>query len=66
MARLTRKDKQGNWHMKGVPWERLRAGMELDKVTADRLYGALYKLMEYEDTGLEPENIAEIRESLNI
>ena len=59
MGRLTRKDNQGNWHLKGVPWERLRAGTELDKKTADRINGALCKLMAYEDTGLEPAEVVD-------
>ena len=63
MGRLTRKDKNGNWHLKGVPWERLRAGADLDKATADRIYGALCKLRDYEDTGLEPAEVAEEREA---
>lgn len=54
MRRLIRKDNQGNWHLKGVPWERLRAGADLDERTRQRLYGALCKLLAYEDTGLEP------------
>ena len=62
MGRLIRKDDQGNWHLKGVPWERLRAGAELDERTRQRLYGALCKLMAYEDTGLEPAGVAEERE----
>lgn len=62
MARLTRKDKNGNWHLKEVSWERLRAGAELDKATADRIYGALCKLLAYEDTGLEPAEVVEERE----
>lgn len=62
MARLTRKDKNGNWHLKGVSWERLRAGAELDKATADRIYGALCKLMAYEDTGLDPAEVVDVNE----
>lgn len=59
MGRLTRKDKNGNWHLKGMPWERLRAGAELDKATADRINEALCKLMAYEDTGLEPAEVVD-------
>ena len=62
MGRLTRKDNQGNWHLREVPWERIRAGAELDKATADRIYGALCKLMAYEDTGLDPEQVWELAE----
>lgn len=62
MGRLIRKDNQGNWHLKGVPWERLRAGVTLDKATTDRIYGALCKLMAYEDTGLEPAEVVDVNE----
>ncbi|MDD2960018.1 MAG: hypothetical protein PHR92_16155 [Lachnospiraceae bacterium] len=57
MRRLTEKDEQGNWCLKGVAWEDLHAGSTLTKETSDRLYGALWKLMEYEDTGLSPEQV---------
>lgn len=59
---LIRKDNQGNWHLKGVPWERLRAGVTLDKKTADRIYGALCKLRDYEDTDLEPAEVVDVNE----
>lgn len=62
MGRLIRKDKNGNWHLKVVPWERLRAGAELDKATADRIYGALCKLLAYEDTELEPAKVVELND----
>lgn len=55
MERLTEKDEQGNWCLKGVPWEHLQEGQVITKSLRERLYGALGKLMEYEDTGLTPE-----------
>lgn len=55
MEKLTEKDEQGNWCLKGVPWERLHEGQIITKSLRERLYGALWKLMEYEDTGLSPE-----------
>ena len=60
MARLTDKDEQGNWMLKGVPWEKLREGQQITKEMREKLYGALWKLMEYEDTGLTPAQIREI------
>jgi len=57
MKRLTQKDEQGNWCLEGVPWEQLHEGQVITKYLRERLYGALWKLMEYEDTGLAPEEI---------
>ena len=57
MQRLTQKDLQGNWNLKGVPWENLYIGQPITKELRDKLYGALWKLMEYEDTGLSPEEV---------
>ena len=61
MKRLTQKDEQGNWSLRGVPWEQLHEGQIITKDLYKRLYGALWKLMEYEDTGLMPEDILRIR-----
>ena len=57
MKRLTQKDEQGNWCLKGVSWEQLHEGQVITKPLRERLYGALWKLMEYEDNGLAPEEI---------
>ena len=57
MKRLTQKDEQGNWCLEGVSWEQLHEGQVITKPLRERLYGALWKLMEYEDTGLAPEEI---------
>ena len=43
--------------MEGVSWEQLHEGQVITKPLRERLYGALWKLMEYEDTGLAPEEI---------
>lgn len=61
MNRLTEKDEQGNWCLKGVAWEQLHEGQVITKPLRERLYGALWKLMEYEDTGLTPEEIKALR-----
>lgn len=60
MKRLTQKDEQGNWCLKGVSWEQLHEGQVITKPLRERLYGALWKLMEYEDTGLTPEEAEEL------
>lgn len=62
MKRLTKKDSQGNWHLAGVPWCEIRAGEVISKTLCERLYGALWKLMQYEDTGMEPEEVEEIND----
>ena len=62
MNRLTQKDEQGNWSLRGVPWEHLYEGKIITKELWKRLYGALWKLMEYEDTGLTPEEIERLKE----
>ena len=55
MGRLIEKDDQGNWCLKGVRWEQLRAGQAITKEVSERLYGALCKLKDYEDTGCSPD-----------
>lgn len=60
--RLTQKDEQGNWTLRGVPWKQLHEGQVITKELRERLYGALWKLMEYEDIGLTPEEIERLKE----
>lgn len=62
MMRLTEKDAQGNWCLKGVRWEQLREGQVLTKDVAEKLYGALFKLMAYEDTGASPDGVEMLME----
>ena len=59
MNRSTMKDVQGNWALKGVRWEDLHEGKVITGELRERLYGALWRLMEYEDTGLEPDEVEE-------
>lgn len=62
MKRLTQKDEQGNWSLRGVPSEQLHEGQIITKDLYERLYGALWKLMEYEDTGLSPEELERVND----
>lgn len=67
MQRLTEKDDLGNWCLKGVRWEQLRVGQVLTKDVAEKLYGALFKLMAYENTKCSPgdvENFIELSANL--
>lgn len=62
MKRLTQKDDQGNWSLKGVAWSELFEGQTITKEVCEKLYGALWKLMEYEDTELDPQQVQELKE----
>ena len=57
MGRLTEKDVCGNWRLKGLPWKNFHTGETITKETYEVLYGALCKLLAYEETGLTPEEI---------
>ena len=59
--RLTAKDSQGYWSLKGVLWESLCEGQVITKNIQQRLTGALCKLKDYEDTGYSPENVEHLR-----
>ena len=63
-TRLTEKDEQGNWAVRGLRWEELRVGKTITEEIHDKLYGCLWKLMEYEDTELNPEQVGRIRDRL--
>ena len=45
MNRLTEKDDQGNWRLKGIRWEQLHEGQVITGELRKKLYGALWKLM---------------------
>lgn len=62
MARLTQIDNQGNWRINGLPWSETYEGKVITKNTREKMYGAFYKLLHYEDTGLDPEQIRELDE----
>lgn len=60
MRKLTQKDDQGNWGLKGVHWYDLCPGGTITKEIYEKLYAALWKLMEYEETGFSPDQIREM------
>lgn len=53
MQRLTYKNPDGTWGMNN--------GYDMSKVP-NELYGALWKLKDYEETGVSPEEILEYKE----
>ncbi len=60
MGRLTEKDDQGNWCIRGLPWKNLYPGIAITENTYERIYAVAKKLLDYEDTGLTPEQIRQI------
>lgn len=62
MDRLTEKDVCGNWRLKGLPWKNLYEGTPITRETYEILYGALCKLLDYEETGLTPEEIEKLND----
>ena len=59
---LTERDAQGNWRVKGIPWEELFPGQTITQEMNDKLYGCLFKLMQYEYTGLTPYQVEQLME----
>ena len=62
MKRLTERDSIGNWRLKGMDWEDIAPGAAITKKLNQRLYGALCKLRDYENTGLDPEEVNELND----
>lgn len=65
MSRLTETDSQGNWALSGVAWKSLYAGQIITDGMWEKIYGALWKLMDYEDSGLSPEEVQDMAEQLH-
>lgn len=55
MKRLTQKDEQGDWSLRGVLRESLHEGQVITKELRERLYGALWKLKDYDDNRINTE-----------
>ena len=62
MNKLTQKDDCGNWCLKGVSWTALYTGAVITKKVNEKLYEVLWKLMEYEDTDLTPEQVQDLQD----
>lgn len=62
MGRLTETDKYGNWGLRELLWNKLYVGASITQETYEVLYGALCKLKDYEDTGLNPSDVEELRQ----
>ena len=55
--RLMEKKDSGHWCLRDVPWDQMKPGAVLTQKTWEKLYGALWKLKDYEDTGKSQEEI---------
>lgn len=60
MNRLTEKRNNGRWGLKGVDWKQIAPSAKITDEVWRKLYGALYKLKDYEDTGLMPDEIGKL------
>lgn len=60
--RLTEKKESGHWNLRDVPWSDLKPGVVLTEKVWEKLYGALWKLKDYEDTGLSPEEVESVND----
>ncbi len=62
MSRLTQTDDSGNWSLKGLPWKDTYVGQVITRNTEEKIYGALCKLKDYEESGLDPEEAYSLKE----
>lgn len=60
MNKMIEKDEQGNWALKGVRWQQLHAGQVISNEMQRRLYAALAKLKDYEETGKSPDEVQQL------
>ena len=60
--RLIEVKKNGEWALKGVQWEELCAGKVITEELRQKVYGALCKLRDYENTGLSPEEVERVND----
>ena len=61
MGRMTERDASGRWQAKGIPWENLRKGETMTEETSQILYGCLCKLKDYEDSGMDPDQVGSLK-----
>ena len=66
MHRLTETDSQGNWALSGVAWKSLYAGQVITDAMWEKIYFALCKLKDYEDSGLSPDEVEAMIDLFNI
>lgn len=55
-------DDFGNWQLRGLRWRDLNIGEVITENTYLRIFTALSKLLDYEMTGLSPEEVERLKE----
>lgn len=58
--RLTEKRDNGSWKLKGVEWKQIAPDAKITDEVWWKLYKALWKLKDYEDTGVDPDGIRQL------
>lgn len=58
--RLTEKRDNGSWKLKGVDWKQIAPDAKITGEVWWKLYEALWKLKDYEDTGVDPDGIRQL------
>lgn len=61
-SRLTEHNGTGTWSLKGLEWDSFKIGQIITKEIWEKLYGALCKLKDYEDTGLSPIDVERVND----
>lgn len=59
---LIEKNDNGSWKLKGVGWSQIKPGAVITVPVWEKLYGALWKIKDYEETGLMPDKVLELNE----
>ena len=59
---LIEKNDNGSWKLKGMEWSQIKPGAVITVQVWEKLYGALWKLKDYEKTGLMPDKVLELNE----
>lgn len=59
---LIEKNDNGSWKLKGVEWSQIKPGAVITEQVWEKLYGALWKLKGYEETGFSPDQVSELQE----
>lgn len=58
---LIEKNDNGSWKLKGVEWSQIKPGAVITEQVWKKLYAALWKLKDYEETGLSPDQVSELQ-----
>ena len=60
--RLTEHNETGRWSLKGMDWNQFKPNQMITKENWEKIYGALCKLKDYEDTELSPKDVERLND----